>query len=141
MAKSKECFKCKEVKPLSGFYKHKQMADGHLNKCKECTKSDARQTRLSNLEYYRAYDRKRGNRQPPEYNKEYRSKFPNKYKSHTMVGNAIRNGKLFPEPCVECGEQKTHAHHDDYSKPLNVRWMCAACHRQWHIKNGEGLNP
>lgn len=136
----KECFKCHQVLPLGDFYKHKQMRDGHLNKCKKCARKDAAENRLKRIEYYRAYDRGRGSRQPPSYIKEYRKNHPKKYAATNMVNNAIRGGKLFREPCEECGENKTHAHHDDYAKPLNIRWLCTACHNAWHRENGEGLN-
>jgi hypothetical protein len=139
---SKTCFKCGETKPLAAFYKHKAMADGHLNKCKECTKKDADKHRSENLDKIREYDRNRGNRLPKGYVKEYRSRYPKKYKAHYMVNNAIRGGKLFVEPCEICGiTESVHAHHNDYAKPLNVRWLCAAHHQQWHAKNGEAANP
>lgn len=137
----KQCFKCKEEKSLSEFYKHKQMKDGHLNKCKECTKTDSTNHRNNNLEIIREYDRKRGNRQGYEYTKERREKYPKKYKAHNMVNNAIRDGKLFPLPCEICFKtHDLHAHHDDYAKPLNIRWLCAAHHSQWHRDNGEAKN-
>ena len=117
------------------------MADGHLNKCIECTKKDELKRRWENIEKIRRYDRERGNRQTQEYIKEYRSKYPKKVKATTMVNNAIRDGKLFKEPCEVCGTtEKIHAHHNDYAKPLNVRWLCSAHHKQWHRDNGEGKN-
>jgi len=137
----KKCFKCGEVKSLSFFYGHPAMPDGHVNKCKECNKKDVKDNRKLKVNYYRAYDRDRGNRLPESYQKEYREKYPLKYKAHSMVNRAIKSGKLFKEPCVNCrSEENLHAHHDDYLKPLNVRWLCAGCHKHWHEKHGEALN-
>jgi len=55
----KRCFKCGLDLPITEFYRHGQMGDGHLGKCKDCTKRDVRLRRLERIEYYRAYDRQR----------------------------------------------------------------------------------
>ena len=139
----KECFKCGETKPLACFYKHKQMADGHLNKCKDCNKKDVRENRKRNIDYYREYDRARGARQTSEYHRSYRNEFPMKYAAHNWVSNAVRDGRLKkPSKCEECGHDnnRIHGHHDDYGKPMIVRWLCPACHKAWHDKNGEAPN-
>ena len=57
-----------------------------------------------------------------------------------MVNNQIRSGNLHSMSCEVCGCEKSVAHHDDYNKPLNVRWLFQAHHKQWHSENGEGLN-
>jgi hypothetical protein len=131
----KSCFKCGEEKPLAEYYRHKQMADGHLNKCKACTKSDVRSHRQDPR--YRAkvlaYDRARGCRQSPEYLREWRRKNPEKAHAHKQVQMHLEN----PGVCSECPSTfHVEAHHDDYSKPLDVRWLCAACHKQHHAKAG-----
>ena len=138
----KICFKCKAEKPLSEFYKHSRMADGHLNKCKTCAKCDVRKHRRDNPSV-QEYDRGRGNRQTAEYLRGYREKYPAKYAAHNAVNNAVRDGRLHKASfCEICGSSFCiEGHHDDYKKPLEVRWLCSMCHSRWHAKNGEALNP
>lgn len=136
----KVCFKCKNVLPINFFYRHYEMADGHLNKCKECTKNDVIINRKKNIEKYRKYDRNRGARHGINYLINYRLKYKNKYKAVLAVNNAIKIGKLLKQPCEICGDKYTHAHHDDYSNYLGVRWLCPVHHSEWHINNGQGLN-
>lgn len=139
----KKCFKCGERKPLSDFYKHKAMADGHVNKCKECNKRDVRENRARRVDYYREYDKVRGNRHPEGYSAEWRRSNPIKALAQTMIGNRVRDGKMVrPDSCEQCGSssQVVHGHHDDYSRPLDVRWLCPSCHRKWHLEHGEGAN-
>lgn len=137
---TKVCFKCGAEKPLTDFYKHPKMSDGHVNKCKECNKKDVRDNRKDKVEYYREYDSSRGNRQDASYMREYRQKYPKKYAAHMLVNNQVREGKLLKGVCEICCSEVTVAHHDDYDFPLQVRWLCQAHHVQWHKKNGPGLN-
>jgi hypothetical protein len=88
----KECFKCGTVKPLTDFYKHSQMHDGYVNKCKECNKKDVKGNYLENIkkEGFIEKERKRGRQKyhrlyigtgkaKPEDNKRWAEKYPEKY--------------------------------------------------------------
>ena len=63
--------------------------------------------------------------------------------AQNMVEKAVEKGVLIPRPCEVCGEhgvmrdgrRKVQAHHDDYNKPLDVRWLCQKCHHKWHKHN------
>ena len=132
----KTCFKCNTVKSLDQFYRHPRMADEHLNKCKACTRADVRQHR--NNPKFRpkvlAYDRARGCRQGPEYLAAYRDKFPEKQAAHNAINNAVRDGRIEkPDRCSHCHEMgRVVGHHPDYSKPLEVVWLCDPCHLNLH---------
>jgi len=53
-----------------------------------------------------------------------------------LVADAVRSGRLKREPCERCGEAKVEGHHDDYSHPLSVRWLCRTHHREVHRELG-----
>lgn len=57
-----------------------------------------------------------------------------RWKARRAVRQAVLNGTLKRLPCEVCGEPKTHGHHDDYSKPLDVRWLCPKHHVEHHNK-------
>ena len=138
MANSKMCFKCEQIKPLSEFYKHKAMGDGHLGKCKECAKVDVITNRKLNINYYRAYDSERAKLKKriesrAKVTRRRRKEFPPYQQAHNAVSRAIANGKLTRMPCQMCGsEDHVHAHHDDYYKPLEVMWLCPQHHAARH---------
>ena len=129
----KRCFKCGKEKPLEEFYRHPMMADGHLGKCKECTRADVggnRTRRPQYLAYEGTASRKASRRQRALGNlRRHRAKYPEKYAARGVVGRALRSGKLVKKSCEVCGAQKVEAHHDDYAKPLDVRWLCHRHHR------------
>lgn len=151
----KVCRKCGLEKNLSEFYKKPNMADGHLNHCITCVKAYEKERRSKVADHLKAYEEKRKNlphrvKARREYQKteqgkaahkraldNYKKKFPLKYAAHIVTGNAIRDGKLIKaDSCSVCGsKEKIEGHHDDYTKPLEVRWLCESCHKEWHRNN------
>jgi Zn finger protein HypA/HybF involved in hydrogenase expression len=149
-----KCAKCNQEKDSTEFYANDKT-------CKECRKALVRANRAKKIDYYREYDKKRANdpkrvKARAEYIKTDAGKAASnkakrkwaernaiKYGASTIVGNAVRDGKLIkPEYCEDCGckPERLHGHHDDYAKPLDVRWLCPQCHSNWHKENGPGLN-
>jgi len=129
--RTKVCFKCDAELPITNFYKHPMMADGHLGKCKACTRYDSRKNRQEKREYYNEYDRQRSK------NKERIAKMvaavPEQVrKARTATRYAVKRGKIEKKPCEVCGDVKSEAHHTDYSKPLEVMWLCRKHHANQH---------
>lgn len=147
---TKRCFKCLCVKPLAEFYAHPKMADGRLNKCKECTKRDVLAYRAANAERVRSYDKARASMphrvasrkaylQTAAGKDAHRRALVNSARRHPdrraarqALNNALRDGAVVRWPCEVCGSAKTEGHHPDYSRPLLVVWLCGHHHRAAH---------
>lgn len=149
----KACFKCGIGKSYSEFYKHKQMGDGYLGKCKTCCKIDAKNNRKDNREYYSNYDKKRFKEDPRvkarhgRYLKteegrisslkskhKWRRNNPIKSRAHSSLSKSIKAGDTIrKKTCHDCDLKcKTHGHHYDYLIPLDVVWLCPKCHTSVH---------
>ena len=148
---NKTCFKCHQTKPRSEFYAHPQMGDGLLGKCKECTRRDSEERRKlkeqdpvwqekelarhrEKAAKFRALgikaDAEAMRRGKIKWNRENR----HKKRAQGLVSKAIQSGKLARFPCEICGLEETEAHHDDYSKPLDVRFLCVRHHNEHHVE-------
>ena len=136
----KICFKCNTKKPLVDFYKHSQMADGHLNKCKECNKKDSHKRFTEKLldPEWAIKERKRqrikeDKRRKLGLTKKYKLKSDTRRPANFALSNAIRDGKIKRKNCEICGNEKTQGHHEDYDKHLDVVWLCVRHHNDRHI--------
>lgn len=150
---TKVCKRCGKRKKTSDFYNRD-------TSCKKCRIACVKEYRRRNAEKVREYDKSRGMLphrvearaayQKTEAGKAAKRRanekqmrlHPIKRGARVMVGNAVRDGRLRkPKRCEGCKkERRLHGHHDDYARPLDVRWLCTTCHRAWHAEHGEGLN-
>lgn len=143
-----KCSKCDGVFGPENFYR-----GGY--ECKDCVKarSKERYHRLAKDPEFINAERKRTRERNQRlgYNEKYKklrtrqreqilrdaksswiARNPEKRRVHIITDNAIRDGRLVREPCKICGSKKVQAHHDDYTKPLDVIWLCAKHHAELH---------
>lgn len=69
-----------------------------------------------------------------------RTEYRHHDRAREAVSRAVRAGKLLRAPCEECSAEKAHAHHEDYDKPLEVRWLCPKCHKRRDKELGRTAN-
>ena len=124
--------------------------------CKNCLVLNSREYRINNLEKcrysYNKYNRTHKDQRSNYYKKwyaengrnravgwqeairEWQKNNPEKVKAREKVNNAIRSGKIIkPINCSKCNrETRLSGHHFDYSKPLEVIWLCGSCHKKIH---------
>lgn len=69
-----------------------------------------------------------------KYRNREKSIYPEKYAARKKVETALKWGKIEKRLCERCGSAVVHAHHEDYSKPLDVMWLCPLHHKQRHAE-------
>jgi len=145
------CSRCGEAKGYDDFYKDGRSLTGLRPECKSCTNRGVNSWREANPERRKAIDRaskdrisiyrKRGwSRKYARVHRaecaarlrEYRNDHPDRAKANDLLNYAVRHGKIKPpKVCQSCGSKgKIEGSHTDYSKPLDVEWLCTKCHRR-----------
>lgn len=151
MDETKTCKQCGETKALESFHRNPKTLDGRQGRCKPCACAAQQERYRSRPEAERAASRlryetarERGALQYqikdptwlPKRNaarKRYAQNNPAKEAARRTVHEAIRTGAMKVEPCERCGStERIHAHHESYSKPLKVMWLCPLHHKQRH---------
>ena len=158
MIEQKACYHCGEVFPITSFMLiHKKYRARRCNAChwkrygeknKDLCKSDAGRKRLSHWRRTKVISdacRERERR----HARKSRERYPEKQRAQRLVNDAITKGLLHrPTVCPSChqapglnrrGTPLIQAHHHDYSKPLDVQWLCVNCHAAVHRQEQSAL--
>lgn len=129
-----ECGTCQKCRHRE-YMRNRYQTDPEF---REKVKAGARASRERRIDDVRAYDRERSRTEARRRllvsNKNrWRTSNPEKAKAQRAVAYAVSKGYMTRQPCEVCGSTyRIHAHHDDYEKPLDVRWLCAEHHSAEH---------
>lgn len=155
----KWCRQCEQDVRVADYYRHPYTADRLMAVCKACHRASVRANYANNREHFREYERGRaslphrveareayaqtpnGKARGSAAKRRYTERNPVKRSAVNAVNNALRGGRLSRHPCEVCGNVQAQAHHDDYGKPLDVRWLCSAHHAEWHRHNTPKCPP
>jgi uncharacterized OB-fold protein len=142
---TKKCSKCGNILPLSSFSKDIRLKSPYRASCKQCDKAmdkKYKETPEGRSAHNRA-KKKYVLNNPNYYQRhcgEWQRKNPEKVNAHQLLNQAVSSGRIIKQPCAKCGELKVVAHHFDYTKPLEVIWLCYFHHSELHKqKGGEDL--
>lgn len=102
----RKCSQCQITMEISLFARNRTKPLGRDYQCNACTKKLKKWSK------------------PDRY----------KYLARRKVGRAVHSGRLTRLPCQVCGDVKSEGHHDDYSKPLEVTWLCRIHHVDKHVQ-------
>lgn len=135
---NKHCRWCDKDKPIDDFPLHRRMADGHLNKCRDCVLEYERVRRATDPKVQESERQRYRDGKRKASILRYRIANPgrdavSKWASQ-IVRRAVKRGDIQKatacERCLRSGVALEGAH-ADYSQPLKVEWLCRTCHRRW----------
>lgn len=139
----KSCSRCRKLKSASDFARNASEPDGLQRACRSCRTEIQRESRRRRADGARVRARRyhaRNATQARTRAANYKVANPEVALAHKLVSRAIVAGELQrASECSLCGSSAfaIQAHHEDYSKPLAVRWLCAPCHKSLHIRQAE----
>jgi hypothetical protein len=115
---------------------HREMWRRYTASHKEARAKHSHDQRAQNPEYYAAKNKAyqqtvNGKLTAKRSDIKVRNKYPEKCYARKIVSGAKRKGILVPKPCQVCENPKVEAHHKDYSKPLEILWLCKKHHMQF----------
>ena len=129
------CCTCKRWKASSDFYGDNRTSNGLKAQCKKChTKTSISSRNVENhLKANRLYMRRARKKNPEKFRERerlYKNPYDNKVSARNILNAAVKRGDIKkPKTCRDCGcSGRITAHHNDYSRPLDVEWLCYVCH-------------